>query len=338
MSGRHEDDRGGAATQRAIPVSLVLLGGASAAVLLRLTARDAVPALAGFYYATPLIVAAAGPALAALTLLRIGRARAAAASLAAAIVLGVIWLGSIYHEAPCVASSDGVQVLFWNVARGAAGWERVAEEIGRFDPDVAGFVEATELGQGVVPERLGLGDRPSFVVPGEILISSRWPIIDGRSHDLGSGRAASARVETPAGPLQVVVVDFDNLPFNLRRKTVQRLTEILDGMTPLPTVIMGDFNTPIDATAFEPLRRRFRHAFELAGRGLLVTWPSPLPVLALDHVWVSVECEVWCVRHPFTVRSDHWPVVATVRGGREVGGGDLEPRVGDSGPRSSAGR
>jgi endonuclease/exonuclease/phosphatase family metal-dependent hydrolase len=75
-------------------------------------------------------------------------------------------------------------------------------------------------------------------------------------------------------------------------------------------VLMGDFNTPSDSVHFDSLRQGFQNAFETGGNGNAATWPVPLPVLAIDHIWTNRLVRVHSARHAGSVQSDHKAVFA----------------------------
>ncbi len=78
-------------------------------------------------------------------------------------------------------------------------------------------------------------------------------------------------------------------------------------------MLLGDFNTPVDSVWLSAIRARFDNAFEVAGNGILATWPLPLPVLALDQVWVSDQLGVSCAKIGWSMLSDHRPVFTEIR-------------------------
>ncbi|NQY28831.1 MAG: endonuclease/exonuclease/phosphatase family protein [Flavobacteriaceae bacterium] len=71
------------------------------------------------------------------------------------------------------------------------------------------------------------------------------------------------------------------------------------------TIIVGDFNTPYESLHFEMYRQRFKHAFTEKGNGFLETWMWNLPILSLDHVWVSKDLKLRMVNKINTWESDH---------------------------------
>ncbi len=81
-----------------------------------------------------------------------------------------------------------------------------------------------------------------------------------------------------------------------------------------PTILLGDFNATATSVVYRTLTSRLRPARRLARRKQPTsTFPSPLPVLRIDHVFVSPGIEVQDVFAPFDpltrVASDHLPLV-----------------------------
>jgi hypothetical protein len=71
------------------------------------------------------------------------------------------------------------------------------------------------------------------------------------------------------------------------------------------TVVLGDFNVPYESVLLKDLKSNFQHAFSEKGTGFRETWFWGLPILSLDHVWVSKDLEVIKVDKVHTPTSDH---------------------------------
>jgi endonuclease/exonuclease/phosphatase family metal-dependent hydrolase len=81
-----------------------------------------------------------------------------------------------------------------------------------------------------------------------------------------------------------------------------------------PTILLGDFNATASSLVYRTLTAKLQPARRLARRKTPTsTFPSPLPVLRIDHVFVSPGIEVQEVFAPFDpltrVASDHLPLV-----------------------------
>jgi endonuclease/exonuclease/phosphatase family metal-dependent hydrolase len=85
-----------------------------------------------------------------------------------------------------------------------------------------------------------------------------------------------------------------------------------------PIILLGDFNAPPRTRAYRRLARELRDAQLAAGHQRpRATFPAYLPVLPLDHVFVSPSVEVLgaeVVRTELTrVASDHLPLSVDIR-------------------------
>ena len=62
---------------------------------------------------------------------------------------------------------------------------------------------------------------------------------------------------------------------------------------------------PTNSPHFAVLRPRLRDAWSIAGKGLPESWPVPVPLLRLDHLWVSAELQPVAFRMDWSRLSDH---------------------------------
>jgi endonuclease/exonuclease/phosphatase family metal-dependent hydrolase len=81
-----------------------------------------------------------------------------------------------------------------------------------------------------------------------------------------------------------------------------------------PAILLGDFNATASSVVYRTLTARLQPARRLARRKQpSSTFPSPLPVLRIDHLFVSPGIEVQDVFAPFDpltrAASDHLPLV-----------------------------
>ncbi len=227
-----------------------------------------------------------------------------------------------------------VTVASYNVHRfvgtdGARDVKRVAEVVLALGADVVALQEVAFEGASEHPREL-LDAVPGYVafaaptlrrdgVRHGNLVLTRLPIVAGRriclDYEAREPRTAvDLRLGTGGVPLRVVATHLGLRPGE-RRFQVRLILHHVEGDERSVTVLLGDFNEWF--LVGRPLRwlhRRFGPSRYLA------TFPSWLPLFALDRVWVhppTVLGRYAAVDTELTRRaSDHLPVVAEL----EVGG------------------
>lgn len=126
--------------------------------------------------------------------------------------------------------------------------------------------------------------RISKVAGSGLALLSKYPLVDSEGHALPSrlpGRGAlSARVETPQGLLRVLVVHF-SLGWRDQAQQWDWVRRWVD-RSPLPSLIMGDFNVGPGCPLFDSVLKDWGESF-LAPP----SFPSWRPSKALDHILVQ---------------------------------------------------
>jgi vancomycin resistance protein VanJ len=285
-----------------------------AALLIRLTVRDRLPLLSVLFYMTPLAVSAGLAGAAALIWLRrrCWRLAGLAGGLA---LLSAIWFhvsAGARHSVP--PGPAGERIVFWNAGRGVMGWEGVTRTLQGFDADLIGLVEAGPSSREMA--QFWRDRFPAYQVSGPergMVLMARGAVIERKMGDLGGGgKYGHYEVHLAGRSLDVLLVDFRSDPFRSRREAFARLIDLIDRLADRPVIVMGDFNTPVDSAFAAPLAERLTNAFDAGGNGYNVTWPVPVPVLSLDQVWASPQVGLKSCELPWTLRSDHRPVVVTL--------------------------
>ena len=176
--------------------------------------------------------------------------------------------------------------------------ERTAEVLEALDADIIGLqeVDMRLLVDGRAQLDFLADSLQMFAVPGPNVkgrrgkfgnaILSRWPIEAVRRADLTVRHfeprgAVDCDVGIDGRAVRVVCTHF-GLNAAERRIQVGRLIAALDdGPEDLPTIILGDFNE------WKPTRGPLRHIDRRFGESLMPrTFPSRLPLLPLDRIWV----------------------------------------------------
>jgi len=259
-------------------------------LLMRYGVRDRVPMLAAFFYALPplIIVMLFATSMGLSLLAPRRRRRTQMLGLLTIIAIGV-WVQTDFVWAK--ASDDAApsfRVALWNLARPSGTDTSFIPALQEADAQILFLAESG--GQTIDRQRFWESHFPDHYVrlfAGQMTLLSRFPIASTRCTAVGEGSwIAECDLVLPGETLSVVAVDVVSFPCNGRKRPLGRIGAIA-GAKRHPTLVLGDFNTPHTSVLFEEFRRSFSHAFEESGRGLITTWPYFLPVLTLDHIWLS---------------------------------------------------
>ncbi len=307
LRGLLRHGRGGLAATATV---LAILG-----LILRITIRDQYWPVAFFFYGTPPAVQAGLWLLAAACYDWRTRRRSVIAAIALA-GLSAVWTYRTmwYDAAPVEARPETIRIATWNAGRGLLGWQAAVRDARALDADI---VCLTEAGLGTRPQRAlweaAFPDYAHSRIFRGTLILSRYPL---EPLETGWARKDIAhqvvRVRTEQGPLVVTVVDIHSNPLRWRRGAFERIDQILARYADQPLVIAGDFNTPPESIWFDTLRPRLRSAFEAGGSGYAATWPQPLPILAIDQIWLSPRVDPQTCRARGMWASDHRAIITEV--------------------------
>jgi endonuclease/exonuclease/phosphatase family metal-dependent hydrolase len=122
--------------------------------------------------------------------------------------------------------------------------------------------------------------------------------------------AIDAVLDCHGAPLRVIATHLGLSPAE-RHEQIGRLLDVIRAGPDMPTVLLGDLNEWF-------LRRRsLRWLHEHFGESpACATFPSPLPMLALDRIWIAPAAALRRVRVHKSLRariaSDHLPLVADI--------------------------
>ncbi|MBS2018200.1 MAG: endonuclease/exonuclease/phosphatase family protein [Deltaproteobacteria bacterium] len=126
-----------------------------------------------------------------------------------------------------------------------------------------------------------------------------------------------ARV-TFEGPMRALDIVSTHLGVHRTERAMQSRELLGEGWLGSPTmrrplVLCGDLNAVPNAATYRRFATRLRDAQRVLGRRPKATFPAKLPVLRLDHVFVSEDLNVRGVSVPWNGRSrrasDHLPLI-----------------------------
>ena len=201
-----------------------------------------------------------------------------------------------------------LHIVVWNMGRVRHGGARLWSAIRAEQPDICLITERPRTAYPFDPNLMGLRNGHVRVLA-ELVLVSKYAVLESKVIDLdrGVGVAFALLLDTPQTPLRFVAVDLHSHPELDIRNSLHRLIDELqpDLQAGLPVLLVGDFNKPHDSSQFRAFRREFARAYDLGGRGSPYTWPVPLPLWSIDHVWCTSAVDVRAYRQRSVLPSDH---------------------------------
>jgi vancomycin resistance protein VanJ len=200
-----------------------------------------------------------------------------------------------------VRGSD-LRVVAWNAADFPRGVERAAAVL---RPLAADFVLLSEA-PGKPPQELErqLGGALRLTPVGSMAILARGEPLDvewlAREKEL---QVAFLTWPISGRRLGVVAVNVISSPRIARDPLLTRVLTMIEQRD--PDLVLGDFNSPRRSRSLSRLPAGFRHAYDAAGSGWSSTWPSSLPLLAIDQTIVGPRLSVRGYSLRTTKISDH---------------------------------
>ena len=178
-----------------------------------------------------------------------------------------------------------------------------------------GLDMACHFNAALTVEEERYGDAILTVFPEKLVKKGALPGYD-RIRALEPRGALWVEVEIDGAPVQIINTHLGLVP---REQQIQ--AECLAGPAWLqnpacqgPVILLGDFNATATSVVYRTLVQRLAPARRLARTSSpTATFPSPLPVLRIDHLFVSPQIRVADVFAPFApltrTASDHLPLV-----------------------------
>ncbi|MCA9188469.1 MAG: endonuclease/exonuclease/phosphatase family protein [Pirellulaceae bacterium] len=284
-------------------------------IAFRLTVADWLPLFSVVYYATPWVLVCGASIVAAICSAIAGEPTRVGILLFAVVGSGLFVFQQSWRTNSVSAEDSDLSIFFWNVYGTTQGWDGIVETIRAHDPDIIAISE----GGPNRPEKIAryLEAFPEYDgsdLKGGMIILTRGELGAVSYDEFGNhGSMRSANVKINGNTYYLVLVDIDSNPIYSRRRTLLRLASFVEQWEDRRLIVVGDFNTPLDSRHFDPLRRKLHHAFTENGNGWAPTWPLPIPMLELDHVWSNDRVMITECQHLWTNNSDHRPVFAKFR-------------------------
>jgi endonuclease/exonuclease/phosphatase (EEP) superfamily protein YafD len=212
-------------------------------------------------------------------------------------LLSIIWLARSFKvHIPDKIEENDLEVVFWNASRDNNFDMAIAENSGV--PDVMVLAESTER------DLKGLREKyPRYF----FYKSTRELIIFSKKRikvlsDITSNYNTSV-INFSIDSFNFYAVDVTGSTDVPRKWKLDYINEMI--IKKRHTIVLGDFNVPYESKYLKQLKDNYQHAFNKKGNGLRETWFYNLPILSLDHIWVSKDLKVLKTQKLFTMKSDH---------------------------------
>ena len=215
--------------------------------------------------------------------------------LAGALLL--FWLGRSFKiHIPEEINESDIEVVFWN-----ASHERNLEDAFDISGNIPDVFVLVEHGKYSVDRlQLKYSDYYFYKSINGISVFSKLPIelIDDISSNYGTNI-----VKFETYNINFYAVDVSGSMDVPREWELTFVNEYVEQKT--QTILLGDFNVPFESKFLDSIKNNFNHAFNEKGNGFRETWFWNIPLLSLDHIWVSKDLKVLKTKKIRTFKSDH---------------------------------
>lgn len=218
-------------------------------------------------------------------------------NLISAGILLLIWLGRSFniHFSNDISDTD-LEVVFWNASRENGFEEAFVENNGI--PDILVLVESKTIDFNRLKQKYG--DYYMYRTKGDIYLFSKTPVIIEKEV---TSKRNSTVVNFKSKNIDFYAVDAQGSPDLPRKGEMQFINSQIDKKN--NTIILGDFNLPYESVLFKEIKNNFNHAFTEKGKGFRETWFWNIPLLSIDHIWVSKDFKILKTEKIGTFKSDH---------------------------------
>jgi hypothetical protein len=212
-------------------------------------------------------------------------------------ILLVIWLGRSFKiHIPETVDGTDLEIVFWNASRDNGLEGAFSENEGI--PDILVLVESK-------PNNIEnfKAKYPSYYLyksQREMYVFSKTPLHIESQH---TSPYNSTVIQFQTRNIHFYAVDVTGSMDVPREWELGFVNKLLS--TNQRAVILGDFNLPYESKHLKRLKTNFNHAFNKKGNGFRETWFWNLPLLSLDHIWVSKDLKILKTKKIHTFKSDH---------------------------------
>lgn len=197
---------------------------------------------------------------------------------------------------PKIETSEAIEVVLWNAYR-TENFED-AFEVSKTIPDVLVLIECDAHDYEKIKAKYS---EYYFYFNEELIgIFSKTPL---EIHSDTTSKQNTTMVHFSTKNIHFYAVDVSANIKYFRKPMLENVFSSIQ--TEDKNIILGDFNTPYESLFFKNFKKNYQHAFTEKGNGFRETWFWNIPLLSLDHIWVSRDLEILKTEKILTTKSDH---------------------------------
>lgn len=225
--------------------------------------------------------------------------------LVTSIVLGCIWFNNYYFFTTTEPQQNTSKVLFWNLAKkNQLPLSYISEKANIYQPEILTFVEVTTATLSNLDSlKKALPNYNFKILKGAMLVASTGNIeVVSVAYEDNSHKANLLKVQTDSNTFQFIITDLTASLLVNKQKPMTFLSNFAKVNS--VDFIVGDFNTPYESVFFSMLSTDFT-SFHGYTNGFSSTWPLGMPLLEIDHFWLSHKHEPIQLYKFYNKASDH---------------------------------
>ncbi|MBP1838116.1 endonuclease/exonuclease/phosphatase family protein [Formosa algae] len=230
-------------------------------------------------------------------------------------LLGLFWYNNYVFKTEDVKEDIAKtrSILFWNISRPKhLPIDKIFEKAKTYNPEILVFVEAKKIPQEdliAFKNKYPLYDIQQL--QSEMLIAVKGKINETAYKRISTGSNCNLVTATIRGEqVKILINDLFANPALSKKADFETIQSIIQ--TEQVNFIVGDFNTPYESAFFELFKSNFE-SFHAYNNGVSATWPSRLPILEIDHIWISKAWKPLILHKEFNEYSDHGLLIGTYR-------------------------
>jgi endonuclease/exonuclease/phosphatase (EEP) superfamily protein YafD len=214
-----------------------------------------------------------------------------------ATVLLVIWLSRSFKiHIPDTIKETDLEVVFWNASR-----ENTFESVIHENKDIPDVMVLVEFRKNNIEElKKRFPEYYFYKSERELFIFSKTPC-DSIVEKTSNYNTTVINFKT-AG-INFYAVDATGSPDVPKEWGLTYINQQIKEKKSI--IVLGDFNTPYESKHLKQFKTDFNHAFNNKGNGFRETWFYNIPLLSLDHIWVSKDLKILKTQKIYTTKSDH---------------------------------